>query len=93
MSFFEDGPKPKKNAEVMSEVLKELRSEGLYFETVEEAAKPVAEEATNMEAEEEKPAEIVTEKKPVAKKAVAKKKAPEPVPEEAEPMEAAEADQ
>lgn len=36
MNFFNSGPKPRKNAEVMSEVLQELRQEGLYVDTTAE---------------------------------------------------------
>jgi len=74
MKFFTNGPKPKKNAEVMAEVLQELRQEGLYVDTAEESKmseEPKVEEAP-METEE-------PEEKPVKK---GKKVAPKPVEEE-----------
>lgn len=66
MKFFSNGPKPKKNSEVMAEVLQELRQEGLYVDTVEGAKKAGEETAEAMETEkpaeeEEKPAEEVVE--------------------------------
>ncbi len=55
MKFFANGPKPKKNSEVMDEVLKELRSDGLYVDTVEEGKK--GEKKAEEPMETEKPAE------------------------------------
>eukprot|EP01022_Parablepharisma_sp_SALTPOND_P019382 TRINITY_DN329_c0_g2_i2.p1 TRINITY_DN329_c0_g2~~TRINITY_DN329_c0_g2_i2.p1 ORF type:complete len:554 (-),score=78.76 TRINITY_DN329_c0_g2_i2:8103-9764(-) len=91
MKFFNQGPKPKKNTEVMAEVLEELKNEGLYVDNPEEENEPA----------EEEPMEIVEEPKKVTKKAAAKpvkkvaakKKVPEPEPEEEEIMEEAEDEQ
>jgi len=87
MNFFNEGPKPKKNTDVMKDVLEELKNEGLYVDNTDEATKtvphegsaPIAEEPAEAEAEpveeEEKPAP----KKPVAKPAPAKPAATKPV--------------
>ena len=90
MKFFTNGPKPRKNAEVMSEVIEELKTEGLYFETVEGAAKAkaaeekaTAEKAAEEQADEEKPAEEEGEVEAKKAKGKAKKKAPKEETEEA----------
>jgi nucleolar protein 56 len=59
MKFFNNGPKPRKNADVMGEVLQELRNEGLYVDKTEETQK-VAVEALEA-VEEEKPKEEMQE--------------------------------
>ncbi len=108
MDFLNEGPKPKKNAEVMGEVLEELKKEGLYVENVEDETKPAAAETEEPMEEEEAPAKVkkpVAKKpaaaapakpaaKPAAKKPVAKKQ-PEPIEEEPEQeaMEAAAEDE
>lgn len=43
MLFFANGPKPKKNADVMAEVLQEMRNEGLYIDTTAEKARVTVE--------------------------------------------------
>jgi nucleolar protein 56 len=77
MKFFTNGPKPRKNAEVMSEVIEELKGEGLYFETVDEAAKAkvAAEEGTAEKVAEEEPAAEEEVPQPKKEKKVAKKPA------------------
>lgn len=72
MKFFNNGPKPKKNADVMAEVLKELREEGLYIDQTSE------EKRVSVPAEEA--GEVMAEEKPVAKKP--KAKAVEPIAED-----------
>eukprot|EP00831_Metopus_contortus_P049463 TRINITY_DN4085_c0_g1_i3.p1 TRINITY_DN4085_c0_g1~~TRINITY_DN4085_c0_g1_i3.p1 ORF type:complete len:220 (-),score=66.91 TRINITY_DN4085_c0_g1_i3:23-682(-) len=65
MKFFSNGPKPRKNSDVMKEVLDELRMDGLYVDTVPEAEV----EAEPMKEEEEAPVS-----KPKKKKSAKKKK-------------------
>lgn len=90
MKFFNNGPKPKKNSEVMAEVLQELRSEGLYYDTVQEKTEKMAEtkEAVVEEGEQQAQEEEPKETKVVAKKP-AKKAAPKEEPAEEEMPEVA----
>ena len=61
MKFFSDGPKPRKNAEVMHEVLEELRTEGLYVDTATEEPKVLVPTSAPAEAEAEAEAEAKEE--------------------------------
>lgn len=64
MKFVSEGPKPRKNAEVMAEVMEELKRDGMYYTTNEEA-EPMDTDMPQEEGEESE--EMVEEEKPKPK--------------------------
>ena len=73
MMFFSKGPKPRKNADVMNEVLHELRDEGLYVDAVPEdataaAGQPAADEVQPTPAKPAKPVDAEPEPEAEAEK-------------------------